>query len=326
MGLPPIIPISTPFSIRTVHVEISSKCTLKCPRCPRTEGSPDWLNQEISLADFKTIFPPDILDQIQYLLFCGHTGDPIYATEFLAVIEYIKQTSSTSIRIVTNGSYKRTDWWKRLGSLLTESDGVIFSIDGYDDPSNNLYRVNSNWDTIMQGITDLKTSSPCLIEWSTIYFSFNQDHIDTIVNLAREQGCDSITLVRSSKFDNQYLIDGLDRLKPRSDLVADGSNYQRERVIFGRSDDFGSWPAKQVHAWAKCLNHVREVNISVDGTVYPCPWFNNTYQTNQFLDRHHHKLNAKSRGLRAVLEDPVWQELINGFDLDVCRIKCKHAR
>jgi MoaA/NifB/PqqE/SkfB family radical SAM enzyme len=111
MGLPVIIPISTPFNLNIVQVEVTSKCVLKCPRCPRTENDLTYLNQEISLTQFKHIFTQDVLSNIEYLLFCGHTGDALYATEFLDIVEYIKQVSHTKIQLVTNGSYKKEDWW-----------------------------------------------------------------------------------------------------------------------------------------------------------------------------------------------------------------------
>lgn len=326
MGSPVTAPISTPFNTRTVHVEISSKCTLKCPRCPRTEISPPWLNQEISLADFQIIFPPDILQHIEYLLFCGHTGDPIYATEFLEVIEYVKRNSPTKVRIVTNGSYKKVDWWQRLGQSLTDDDGVIFSVDGFDHDSNNIYRVNSDWPSIMLGMRTLRESSDCIIEWSMIYFSFNQNRTNDILSQARAMGCDQVTFVRSSKFDLQYLVDGQDPLKPHDKYVAQDYNYQRERHTLGRPEPFDIRARQKVHPFAKCLNHAKEVNVVVDGSVHPCSWFNSGYQRNEFVERYHDRLNARTRGLRAVLEDPIWQELINGFDLEICRIKCKNGR
>ena len=121
---------------------------LKCPRCPRTELNLDSLNQEITLADFKSGFPIDTISKIETFLFCGDIGDPIYATDFLKIIEYIKKNSQSRVRIVTNGSYKKTDWWQQLGSLLDHNDQVTFSVDGWNNESNNKYRVNSDFDSV----------------------------------------------------------------------------------------------------------------------------------------------------------------------------------
>lgn len=284
------------------------------------------MNQEISLDDFRVMFPPDILHNIEYLLFCGHTGDPIYATECLDIIGYVKSHSRTRIRLVTNGSYKKADWWQQLGRLLDQDDGVIFSVDGWDDASNNIYRINSDWESIMLGMRTLRAASACLIEWSMIYFAFNQDRTSEILTQARDLGCDQVTLVRSSKFDLQYAVDGRDPLKPSEPYVARDLNYQRERHTLARHEPFDISADRQTHPWAKCLNHAKEVNVVVDGTVHPCSWFNSGYQANPFVERYRDRLNAKARGLRAVLEDPVWQELTDGFDLEICRIKCKNAK
>ena len=95
------------FNISDIHIEISSKCTLKCPRCPRTELNPANINQEFSLEEFKTAFPIEVLQKISRIVFCGDIGDPIYATEFVDIIRYIKTNSEIRLEIVTNGSYKK---------------------------------------------------------------------------------------------------------------------------------------------------------------------------------------------------------------------------
>jgi len=325
MGLPVTALISTSFNLDIVQVEVSSKCTLKCPRCPRTELNLDYLNQEIDLETFKQIFSPSVLSQIKYLLFCGHTGDPIYSTEFLDIIEYIKKVSSTRIRITTNGSYKKPNWWTRLGQLLDADDGVTFSVDGWNDASNNLYRVNSEFDSIVQGIKTLRANSSCYVKWSAIYFKFNQHEIDKISELAKQLGCDVFYLVKSAKFDNQYLVNGIDPLKPDQQYISLNNNYQRGKQVFGRDDPFVIEQTMNVHPFAKCMNGAKEINVTVEGYVYPCGWFNTGYQHNAFVEKYQHKINARTRDIKDILEDPLWQELTDKFNLEICRIKCKNA-
>ena len=73
------------------HIEISSKCTLRCPRCPRQEVPDGLINTELTLDFLKRIFTPDFIKKrLEKITFCGDDGDPIYAHDLVPVIEYIK--------------------------------------------------------------------------------------------------------------------------------------------------------------------------------------------------------------------------------------------
>lgn len=315
------------FSTKQIHVELSSKCTLKCPRCPRTELDLDNLNREFSFEEFVWAFNLETLASISKIIFCGDVGDPIYAKDFLKIVEYVKQNSKTRLSIVTNGSYKTAEWWTTLGQLLDSNDQVTFSLDGWDQESNEKYRINSDWNSIILGIKSLRKSSQCLMNWSMIYFNFNENYVERIKQMAQDLGFDTFDTVRSSKFDGRYLINGQDSLKPTR--IAQGSQYERERVILGRTPNVVEATVIKNHAWAKCLNREKELFVNVDGLLFPCPWFNSGYQNNEFVQQYRDRLNVKRRGLHAVLQDPVWNTLINLFDtdpLEVCKIKCKNAK
>lgn len=314
------------FNIKVIHIEVSSKCTLKCPRCPRTELSPDSLHREISLAEFKQAFPVHVLTNVNKIIFCGDIGDPIYAKEFIPICAYIKSNSDTTIHIVTNGSYKNSDWWTSLGQVLTASDQITFSVDGWDFQSNNQYRINADFDSILIGARTLRATSKCIMNWSSIYFSFNEDNMDQIKALAQSLGFDSFQTVKSTKFDNRYAINGLDPLKPKN--ISNTGVYERSSVsLTNRTIPIIDYTINK-HAWARCLNHKKELFINVDGLVFPCPWFNSGYQQNSFVQQHQHRLSIKTRSLTEVLQDDVWAELVQSFDsnpLEVCKIKCKHG-
>ena len=318
------------FNYKTIHLELSSKCVLKCPRCPRTELQLDRANQEITLNEFKLGFPVEVLPNIEHFIFCGDIGDPIYATEFLEIVEYVKQNSRIRLRIVTNGSYKKVKWWQQLGNLLGSNDSVIFSIDGWDNESNNQYRINSDFDSIVAGIKTLRAYSKCSIQWSTIYFAFNQYKINDMRDFAKLLGCNYFKTVKSSKFDGRYMVNNIDSLKPVDNLVANTLVYETTVELLSKDNYIPIIPEVPIvaHPWAKCLNYKKDLFIGIDGLVLPCPWFNNGYQDNKFIDQYHNQLSIKNRSFFEIINDAeLWGHLMKSFNenpLEICQMKCKN--
>ena len=169
------------------HIEISGKCSLKCPRCTRQEV-PGYVNTELSLDWFKNNFT--FATDVKKITFCGDDGDPIYAKDFLHVVEWLKKQNPTlQIVIVTNGSYKTNVWWQKLNQLLDHNDHIHFSIDGWDQESNNLYRVNCNWESIVEGIKQIDRP---YTTWAAIAFKFNEEKIEHIKQIAKQLHFDNL--------------------------------------------------------------------------------------------------------------------------------------
>lgn len=330
MDLQVTTPTSTLLNYRRIHIELSSKCTLKCPRCPRTELQPEQLNREISLFEFQRAFSSDILKDIQEITFCGDVGDPIYARDFLRIVEYIKKSRfNISLIIVTNGSYKSELWWQELGMYLRYNDKVTFSVDGWDQVSNEQYRVNSDFDSIVAGARALRKVTRAQMNWSAIYFKFNESKMHWIQDLARDLGFDTFESVLSSKVDGRYLINGVDPLKPSNVYVAGTSRYEVKTEKLNGKVPIVFYDKVDRHPWAKCMNWEKEMFINVDGLVFPCPWFNSGYLENDFVDKHRDKINIKTRTLKEILADPLWEELHTRFavgPLEICRLKCESCQ
>ena len=163
------------------------------------------MQKEISLDEFKRVFSHEVLRQTQRFTMCGDVGDPIYAKDYIAIIEYIK-TYNPEIQIftITNGSYKTPTWWRQFAAVSNKHDSINFSVDGYDQESNNLYRVNSQWKSIMDGMKICSEESEIFVNWATIVFKFNETNLLRIKNLAMEQGCDALQLTYSTKFGSKY--------------------------------------------------------------------------------------------------------------------------
>jgi MoaA/NifB/PqqE/SkfB family radical SAM enzyme len=307
------------------HIEISSKCTLKCPRCPRQESPETLVNSELDLDFFKRNFTPEfILKHVEKITWCGDDGDPIYAHDFLEVIKYIKSIKKVAMSIITNGSYKKESFWAELGQVLDSTDQVHFSIDGYDQQSNEQYRVNSNWDSIMLGVKTIRANSQCLMIWDMIGFKFNEEYIGYMKQLAVDLGFDIFQLNKSTKFGAYNPIYGVnDPLQPSANLIASGHRFERELYNLSGRELVKPWLPINLEFYRKVdiiddkikpLCHVGNKGLFIDsqGNFYPCCWVANRYSHNSNWMDISRKFNLHKNLLEDVIIDEFWnKEFIN---------------
>ena len=314
------------------HIEISSKCTLRCPRCARQEVPDTLVNTELDLAFFKRNFTPEFIQaNVEKITFCGDDGDPIYAHDLIPVIQYVKSIKPVEIVIVTNGSHKKITWWIELGRTLTDIDSVHFSIDGYDNYSNNLYRVNSDWDSIIAGLQTLRVTSRCKIVWATIAFKFNEHRLDFMQQFAKQLGVDRFQLTKSTKFGSIYNSYGTnDALEPGRDLISSTHRFERDIV------DFTKRTSKIPDVNIKLYNDVTIQNnvkplceignkglyIDARGRLFPCCWVANRYSHNNEWQTLAEQFNLNHRTLTDAVKDPFWDDDFKAFKWQECQQKC----
>ena len=282
------------------HLEPSAVCTLKCPRCPRTEH-PDtpWLNKNMDLAFVQSFLTPDMLkNHVRRITMCGDVGDPIYCKEYVEICRYIKSVNPRiHIFTITNGSHKKSTWWAELGAVLNEYDTVNFSVDGYNHDTNILYRVNSNWDSIIDGMRALRhANQQVFINWAAIVFSFNQDHLSVIASKAQELGIDGLQLTKSTKFGSKYgaAYNGdQDTLEPRTEWISSSHRYERSMInISGRIMTNQDYLEHNRQQYVKikeqykdqpivpmCEIGNRGLYVNAEGVLFPCSWTSFPYHS-----------------------------------------------
>ena len=318
------------------HIEISSKCTLRCPRCARQEVPDSLVNTELDLAFFKRNFTPEFIQaNLEKITFCGDDGDPIYAHDLIPVIAYIKSVKPVEIVIVTNGSYKKVDWWTQLGQLLSDQDTVHFSVDGYDNKSNNLYRINSDYDSIIAGLKTLRSTSRCQIVWATIAFRFNEDHLDDMQKFAQQLGVDRFQLTKSTKFGSVYPSYGVDDpLQPSIKFVSSSHRFEREVVDFSnRANSIPKINIKLYHD-ATIQNNVKPLcaignkglYIDARGRLFPCCWVANRYAHNSEWKSIAINFDLNHRTLSDAVADDFWQTTLKTFSWQECQTKCNSTK
>lgn len=321
------------------HIEPSSICTLKCPRCPRAEVPDTLLNRQLSLDFFKDQIGVDTIRKIRKITFCGNDGDPIYCRDLADICVWLKTIRpELHITIITNGSYRNPDWWQYLGRILDWRDEIHWSLDGWDQASNEQYRVNSDWSSIMAGIDAFRSVNQDTYRvWAAIAFRFNQDRIDSMKSQAQLLRFDCFQLTRSTKFGSHYPgVYGIDDplMPDRSDLVAQGSRFERDvtdftdrarpgsllkEIFFSRAQDL----QQQQKYSGICLIGNKGVFLNSLGEFYPCCWTANRYQHNStWHELAKTRFNLYQRSFQEIINDDFWQQDFLKFDSDECRSKC----
>lgn len=327
------------------HLEPSAICPLTCPRCPRSEH-PDtpWLNYQMDLAFFQSFMTPDRLAKdVRRITMCGDVGDPIYCRDYLRIYRYIKQHNpKCHVFTITNGTGKTEKWWQEFGSIANEYDSINFSVDGFDNASNNIYRINSNFDSILRGIRALRVANANIfMNWALIVFRFNQNHINDIVVQARDLGMDAVQITKSTKFGSKYgaaYQGGQDPLEPDAKWISSTHRYERNMIdISGRLQPRQAY-LEQNHRQFKdisarysnapiipmCEIGNRGLYVNAEGVVFPCSWVSFPYHSltyngktikweDSFFAKYRARMNLRLRSLETILADPLWDFCSRGW-------------
>jgi len=277
-------------NLQGFHVETTNICTLKCPKCARTDFisrfPSKWKNKQLDLDNFKQFIDIDIKNKIFSL--SGNYGDPIYYSNLFDLLKWLK-SQGASIVITTNGSYKTADWWEELGSILDFDDQILFAIDGTPD-NFTTYRINADWNSIELGIKII--SQYTRTTWKYIPFKFNENNVDEARKIANNLGMHSLVVEPSSRWDSTK-----DPLKPN--LI---HPLYQQKIAWIPKVDFALDP--------KCKTSNLEHFISADGYYMPCCYVGDHrfYYSSEFY-KHKEKFDISTSTISQIL-----QQLVGFYD------------
>lgn len=193
--------------IRTIHLEITSRCQASCPMCARNiQGgidNPFMEISEITVDQFKQWFPLEFVKQLDRLYMCGNLGDPIVAKDTLPIFQYLRENNSKIILSMnTNGSAQTTNFWKDLAGLGVS---VRFGIDGLAD-THSLYRVGTDWNKIINNAKTFINHGGYAI-WDMLVFNHNVDQVARCKELSYELGFKEFYSKNTARFkENQLTV------------------------------------------------------------------------------------------------------------------------
>jgi MoaA/NifB/PqqE/SkfB family radical SAM enzyme len=274
--------------IKSLQIEISSNCNLKCPGCVRVDKTNlDKIhpaiakNQFLSLDIIKSIVNSSACDNLDYIDFCGSIDDPLMHPQFLEIVEYITQANKKII-IQTNASLRTPEYFKKLAEVLQQNPRsyIKFSIDGLSD-TNHLYRRDSNFNKIIENATAYIAAGGNA-QWQYIVFPWNKHQVDNAQQLSKDLGFSSFRY-RHDRADIESVLAG----KQKStdwDLIA---------------------TEQEVNCYAATE---QQFFITHEGLVWPCCFLHNAqYQLTDRLKEYQDRFNINY--------EPNWNNLYyNSFD------------
>jgi len=268
--------------IRSVHLEISTRCNAACPLCPRNLSGHDtelgYPIHDMSLEETQHIFPVIFLQQLTNILINGNFGDFVTARDGLAIVKYFAESNpEIKISISTNASAK-PNIWSELGRLSGVSVG--FDIDGLAD-THNLYRRNTNWNLVIDNAKKFIAAGGTAV-WRMIRFSHNQHQIELCRQMSKELGFSRFDLLDDGRDSGPVY----DRAGDYLYKLGDDANFKsmeypsRIEKWHGWSED-GSLPEHRLEQYktipikqtVDCYSKKnKEIYVTATGEVYPCCW------------------------------------------------------
>ena len=242
-------------------VEPTNICNLKCPLCVTGNGK---MSRKAGLLDFETF--KKIIDESGCYLFyllLYQQGEPYINKDFLRFVEYAKN-KRIFVTTSTNAHYLDPETAQR--TVTSGLDSIIVSIDGSDQESYEIYRVDGNLEKVKKGVQNLvrekikQNSKTPLIYIQFIVMRHNEHQIGEMEKLTKDLGADKL-LIKTVQVES--LKEAKEWLPGEKDL----RRYQLEGDLL-KPKRVGAGPCPR--PWTSSL-------VNWDGSVVPCCFDKNAH-------------------------------------------------
>lgn len=257
--------------LKSIHVEITTRCQASCPMCPRKyHGGVENTNLKIAdwtYSDFVGIFTPEVLEQLELVYFCGNFGDPIMNDDLIAMCQFIKDSAPhIHVRVHTNGGARKVEWWKQLYNALPENHMVYFGIDGLED-TNHLYRIGVKYESVIKNAKAFIDAGG-KAEWVFIKFKHNEHQDLEAERRSKELGFSNFTMKNTTRFIGETKYSVLDSEGNVLYYIEPPSSNE---VVFMSKEQINNYKALLNAVEIDCyVLKSKEVYIDAHKHVFPC--------------------------------------------------------
>ena len=265
------------YPISAIHIELTDKCQAACPMCARNNSGgserPFIQNVEITFDNFKKWFPTSFLSKIENFYSCGNYGDPVFAADCFEIYEHVRNASPNSrLAIHTNGSLRKTTWWRDLATVMGKNGEVIFAVDGFKG-KHELYRRNTDFDKIIENI-QAYVGAGGVARVDSLVFKHNEHEVDDLEKFLLNIGVRSVNFKSTKRFYNMTAFPVVNRADEYEyDLYPAQTDRFKQEVKIPLENFLDSKFLKKIVSESiispQCVNK-QEIYVDPHGNVLPC--------------------------------------------------------
>jgi len=223
---------------------------------------------DLTLDDYKILLEPFEDNKVE-IFHCGNFGDVIASPTFDETYDYSVQRASR-VKIATNGSARKPEWWKHLAQKGGKKNLIIFAFDGLED-TNHIYRVGANWKKAIEN-AQAYIDAGGRAEWNFIEFKHNYHQIEEARKIAKDMGFARFSVKYTARFAEQESVKVITKKgKVIEDRVETNKNQKAMNMVKNEYKSFDEYTRKtDIKCKFKRTNHFF---IDMEMRAWPCCWF-----------------------------------------------------
>ncbi len=281
-------------------IEPTTQCNLSCTQCPtgmrllsRPKGS---MNIDV-YREILNKLSPDLIYLTLYF-----QGEPLLNPNFAEMVK-LARNQNIFVATSTNGHYLNDENVEKI--IESGLNHLIISLDGLDQQTYEKYRVNGNFQIVVEGIKRLVTarksvdSKTPFIELQFLVMRHNEHQMQQAREFAKQYGVDKLSFKTAQVYD-------FNSDNPVIPVLKEKSRYKQNTD--------GSWViAKKVRN--RCRRIWSSLVVTWDGKVVPCCYDKNAdHQNGNLLEesvssvwKNHHYYSFRKQVLK------------NRSEIDICK-------
>ena len=234
----------------SVSAELTNNCNLNCPECSSGSGLMTRQHGFMDISLFRAVIKE--LKPYLYNINLYFQGEPMLHPHFFSFVESSRGIHST---VSTNGHFLSADNAEKL--VFSGLSRLIVSLDGADQESYSAYRINGNFESVLEGLRSVKSArarhkSSMKLEIQLLVNRINEHQIPRVRSIARSLG--ALLTLKSMQIIHEDKI---------GEWLPAENRYSRYEITDSRFVNKNRMPDNCARLW---FNPV----ITWDGKVLPC--------------------------------------------------------